>query len=339
MPKFFMGESDTAQNVNQPMGEAYSAYWNKWLHQGAALARAHFDLTASFAASPIAIFDQLYEQYGGQAVFNLARRDSQMAGFDVQSLLFSSAPNVETLVRRWQKVAQAQASIRFGAPQSLPDFVQTMPNGEIILSPSHIRPANLSRFGTAMLTGVTAHALSRFTPERVEILECSKAGRSRTLSPQFGQSQMDFDPTSDIILRFPTSKSDAKSVKAASPYLQLNHLFNHQANPFFRQLIQHLDQQQGGHLNIEICAQLMGTSVRTLSRRLALFDMNYGRLTRFVRLRKAVRLLHAGHVQMDDVAFAANYADRHHMARDFRQMIQLSPSLLRDLFAESTRNR
>lgn len=334
-----MGESNATNNVNQPMGEAYSAYWNKWLAQGAKMARAKHALGDTDEPSPIATFDQLYEQYGGQAVFELAQHNGQIAGFDVQSLLFSSAPNAETLVRRWQKVAQAQTNIRFRTPQSLPDFVQTMPDGEIILSPSRIRPANLSRFGTAMLTGVTAHALSRFTPNQVEILECSKAGNTRTLSPQLEHPQIAFDPTSDIILRFTPTAADTQKANAPNPHLQLNHLFDHQAHPFFRQLIQLLDQQHGGHLNIEQCAHLIGTSVRTLSRRLKTHDMNYGRLTRFVRLRKAVRLLHAGHVQMDDVAYAANYADRHHMARDFRQMIQLSPTLLRDLFAESAPNR
>lgn len=324
-----MGERESTQNVNQPMGEAYSAYWNKWLQKGASIARRKLAMPAAELNSPLEVFDQLYEQAGGQAVFELARANGQMPGFDVQSLLFSTAPNPATLVQRWQKVAQAQANIRFGGSSSLPDFVQYLPEGDIVLSPNRIRPANLSKFGTAMLTGVAVHAIGQLTNAELEVWECSKAGRTQKAST------LDFDPTSDIILR-PSITPDMRNKKTSpSPYLHLNHLFDHQSHQHFRRMIQLLEHQGEGHLNIELCAHALGTSVRTLSRRLKMHSLSYGQVTRFVRLRKAVRLIHSGQVHMDDVAFHANYADRHHMARDFRQMIQIPPTLLRDLFADS----
>ena len=330
-----MEELKHTQSVNKPMGEAYSAYWNKWLEHGAQSARHQLPRGEALHQSPLALFDVLTEQHGGQAVFELARANGKMPGFDVQSLLFSTAPDAETLVRRWQKIAQAQSTIRFGSEQRQSDFVQILPSGEIVLSPSRIRPANLSKFGTAMLAGVLANALKDLSNEPIEVFETNRAGTTRKLSASKAEHALSFDPTSDIVFRIPHGSANRMTASKQSPYLYLNHLFDHRAHPFFRQIVAQLEKQDIGHLNIERCAHNLGTSVRTLSRRLSAFGLSYGQLTRFVRLRHAVRQISAGETQMDDVAYHANYADRHHMARDFRRMIQISPTLLRDLFADS----
>ena len=332
-----MEECKHTQSVNKPMGEAYSAYWNKWLERGASAAHPVLGSQAEAAPpSAIDIFNQLYEHAGGEAVFKIARQNSQMSGFDIQSLLFSSAPDPATLVKRWQKVAHAQATIRFCTKQMQPDFIQILPSGEIVLSPSRIRPANRSKFGAAMLAGVVANALSQFAVEPVQIFEVLKTGTTRELKSVKDQTTLDFDPTSDIVFRMTSEVSRNETHAAPSPFLNLNHLFNHTGHPLFRQMIAWLDQQSGEHTNVEHCAHQLGMSVRTLSRRLKSHDLTYGGLVRFIRLRNAARLMSAGETKMDDVAYFANYADRHHMARDFRQMVQISPTLLRDLFADST---
>ena len=330
-----MKECKRTQSVNKPMGEAYSAYWSKWLEQGAQSVRQKLLSTDTLPQSPLTIFDMFAESQGGQAVFELARTNSNMPGFDVQSLLFNTAPDTKSLVRRWQKIAQAQSSIRFGTERGQTDFVQFLPSGEIVLSPSRIRPANLSKFGTAMLAGVLANALSDFSNGPFEVFESSKAGNTQELTASKSNNTLSFDPTSDIIFRISPSSTKRNTPSKQSPFLYLNHLFDHKAHPFFRQLIAQLEQHGPGHMNIERCAHNLGTSVRTLSRRLSAFGLSYGQLTRFVRLRHAVRQISAGETQMDEVAHHANYADRHHMARDFRRMTQISPTLLRDLFADS----
>ncbi|WP_027834606.1 helix-turn-helix domain-containing protein [Maritalea myrionectae] len=326
--------NNSDQSVNKPMGEAYSAYWDMWLQKGALAVHTQFDLTTK-TASPLDTFDQLYEQYGGKAVFDFVAQQGAINGLDVPSLLFSSAKTPADLVHKWQQITQAQSEIRFGSKNSSADFVHLLPSGELVLSPSRIRPANLSRFGAAMLTGVMAHTLQQLSPAGVTVFEAVKAGSTRSIDNITSRADIGFDASSDIIIRCVDAAPKDAPRNKPTPYLHLNHLFNHHNHPLFRQLVHFLDQQSGGHTSIDETAFHLGLSVRTLSRRLHINGISYGRLTRFVRLRKALQLLFVGTPQMDDIAFAANYADRHHMARDFRQMVQLSPTFLRDLLQQN----
>ncbi len=216
-------QATQSRNVNAPLGEAYSAYWDKWLSIGAATARKQFAIK-SYDTSPIGIFDQLYEQYGGNAVFHLVRQQGTMDGLDVPSLMFATSSNHNILVQRWQKIAQAQTEIRFGASSSKPDFVQQLASGELILSPSRIKPANLSRFGTAMLAGVMVHALEQTSAEKIEIFEAQRAGCTRSINDGQEVGTLDFDLTSDLIFRAGSLEAGRDLKVWDAPCLRLNHL-------------------------------------------------------------------------------------------------------------------
>ena len=81
-----------------------------------------------------------------------------------------------------------------------------------------------------------------------------------------------------------------------------------------------------GPPTIETMAELVGTSVRTLQRRLKADGVVYSNLVDEVRLQTAVSLLEDPDVLLTDVAFELGYSDTAHFTRAFRRWAGVAPS-------------
>lgn len=81
-----------------------------------------------------------------------------------------------------------------------------------------------------------------------------------------------------------------------------------------------------GNLSAASGAALMGTSSRTLRRRLAERGLSYSGLMDRVRFDRAKRMLSESDTKMIDVARATGYTDPSHFARAFRRFAGVSPS-------------
>lgn len=80
-----------------------------------------------------------------------------------------------------------------------------------------------------------------------------------------------------------------------------------------------------GPPTIETAAELAGTSVRTLQRRLAERGVAYSALVQQARFARAEQLLQLEGVKVIDVAYDLGYSDPSHFARAFRRLAGLSP--------------
>jgi AraC-like DNA-binding protein len=80
-----------------------------------------------------------------------------------------------------------------------------------------------------------------------------------------------------------------------------------------------------GPPTIETAAELAGTSVRTLQRRLAERRVAYSALVQQARFARAEQLLQLEGVKVSDVAYDVGYSDPSHFARAFRRLAGLSP--------------
>jgi AraC-like DNA-binding protein len=81
-----------------------------------------------------------------------------------------------------------------------------------------------------------------------------------------------------------------------------------------------------GPPTIETMAELVGTSVRTLQRRLKAEGVAFSILVDEVRLHTALRLLDDPDVLLTDIAFELGYSDPAHFTRAFRRWAGVAPS-------------
>jgi len=84
-----------------------------------------------------------------------------------------------------------------------------------------------------------------------------------------------------------------------------------------------------GYTSAQKAASLMGTSVRTLARRLSAHDLTYGALVDQVRFDLARDMLADTDAKVVDVAGSVGFGDPAHFARMFRRIAGLSPSEFR----------
>lgn len=86
---------------------------------------------------------------------------------------------------------------------------------------------------------------------------------------------------------------------------------------------------RSGVPTIDAAAELAGTSVRTLQRRLAENAITYEEVVDRVRFQKATRMLADPHIKLSTIASALGYADPANFSRAFRRCSGLSPSAFR----------
>ncbi|MGC1952944.1 MAG: helix-turn-helix transcriptional regulator, partial [Gammaproteobacteria bacterium] len=87
-----------------------------------------------------------------------------------------------------------------------------------------------------------------------------------------------------------------------------------------------------GHPPIELAAEIAGTSVRTLQRRLSESGHNYSELVQRARVEAAARLLKDPDCKVLDTAYALGYADPSHFSRAFRRIVGISPREFRTMW-------
>lgn len=77
-------------------------------------------------------------------------------------------------------------------------------------------------------------------------------------------------------------------------------------------------------------AEMAGTSVRSLQRRLSVAGLTYSDLLEAARFERAAKLLRSTDVKVIEVAFASGYADPAHFTRAFRRMSGTTPRRFRN---------
>jgi len=80
-----------------------------------------------------------------------------------------------------------------------------------------------------------------------------------------------------------------------------------------------------GNPGVNLAAEIAGTSVRTLQRKLARYGLTYSAVIRQARFETAARLLRVHDTKIIDVAFAAGYEDPSHFTRAFRRVSGTTP--------------
>jgi AraC-like DNA-binding protein len=80
-----------------------------------------------------------------------------------------------------------------------------------------------------------------------------------------------------------------------------------------------------GYPGIELAAEILGTSVRSLQRTLAECSTTYSKLIEETRVEAAVELLESSDSKIIDVAYAVGYEDPSHFSRAFRRLKGTSP--------------
>jgi AraC-like DNA-binding protein len=84
-----------------------------------------------------------------------------------------------------------------------------------------------------------------------------------------------------------------------------------------------------GYPSAQFAAALMGTSERTLARRLSARGLTYGNLIDEVRFSEAKKLLRTADVRIGDIAISVGFHDQSHFTRMFRRLGGLSPKEFR----------
>lgn len=90
---------------------------------------------------------------------------------------------------------------------------------------------------------------------------------------------------------------------------------------------------RNGQASLELAAEIVGTSTRTLQRQLKNSGISYSRVLDQARYEVAARLLTEPHNQAIDVAYASGYSDPSNFSRAFRRMAGVSPSRYRSYVA------
>ncbi len=332
------------EEVNEPLGEAYSAYWNWWLKRFAEEAEKRFpDIfekpsnTNGCASDPLDRIDRLFRARGCDAIFGLSRALGRPSGFDVASFVITGSASIPKFVKNWSGLIRQQADIRFPSSGREIEFLATEGVTTLVLSPYQVRPANQKPFGPAMLAGVVAGTLEAAGYDLEGIWSLTRGGQSKPIL-RFGMflgDSIDFD--SDIVIRVSPERAAQRRTASALPAtLTLNHLMRSGAGFGSARLLSRIVAQMemaGEELpTLVSSAETLGLSARSLSRRLQDAGVGFARLTRFVRLRTSTRLIAESGYSLDDIAYLSAYSDRHHMAREFRKMAQVTPAGLRDLF-------
>ncbi|HEY9639751.1 MAG TPA: AraC family transcriptional regulator ligand-binding domain-containing protein [Coleofasciculaceae cyanobacterium] len=90
-------------------------------------------------------------------------------------------------------------------------------------------------------------------------------------------------------------------------------------------------QLREGYPDIQLVAEIIGVSVRTLQRHLNETNLTYSRLIDQVRFDRSVRLLSDPNIKLADVAVELGYSNAANFTRAFRRWSNISPSSFRNL--------
>jgi len=82
---------------------------------------------------------------------------------------------------------------------------------------------------------------------------------------------------------------------------------------------------EDGYPDIHLASEIAGISVRSLQRKLKLFNISYSELVHHAQFERAVELLKDPSIRTLDVAYAVGYKDPSNFARAFRRIAGVSP--------------
>jgi AraC-like DNA-binding protein len=125
--------------------------------------------------------------------------------------------------------------------------------------------------------------------------------------------------------------SDAKVGRAENPLLN-------DSPPALSESLDYLSMLQSvlrsymseGYVSQQVAAELMNTSVRTLTRRLSAYGLTYRELIDGVRFNAARKLLQNQDVRIGDIAHSVGYKDQGNFTRMFHRVGGLSPKEFRN---------
>lgn len=100
--------------------------------------------------------------------------------------------------------------------------------------------------------------------------------------------------------------------------------------PVVQQLCAVLEHDIGRSWTIDEVASALGTSGRTLQRRLQQANNRFSDILRLVRVREACRLLYGTTLSVGEIGFWCGFTDNAHFSRDFRRLMAMPPSVYRE---------
>ena len=86
-----------------------------------------------------------------------------------------------------------------------------------------------------------------------------------------------------------------------------------------------------GYPDVRLAAEIAGTSVRTLQRRLSSFGLSYAALVLQARFEVAAEMLEDPRIKSFEVAYEVGYSDPSNFSRAFRQIAGITPEEYRRL--------
>jgi AraC-like DNA-binding protein len=177
------------------------------------------------------------------------------------------------------------------------------------------------------------HRISLRTKKGVPPLARETFGNTRFLTAQ-PEVSIAFSPSLLALPRFREAGERRLSVPPApdTPYGAVE-----PAADFVGRLTQCVMPHFGeGYPSIRLAAEIAGTSVRTLQRRLAEQGLNYGDVVSRARFDVASNMLTQTDAPVIEVAFATGYSDPSHFARAFRRLAGVSPREFRAAALQSS---
>jgi AraC-like DNA-binding protein len=100
--------------------------------------------------------------------------------------------------------------------------------------------------------------------------------------------------------------------------------------PDVKKLCTVLEHDVGRSWSIDEVAEILGTSARTLQRRLQNANTRFSDILRLVRVREACRLISGTRLSVGEIGFWCGFTDNAHFSRDFRRLIGMPPSVYRE---------
>jgi AraC-like DNA-binding protein len=103
-------------------------------------------------------------------------------------------------------------------------------------------------------------------------------------------------------------------------------------NAVIRKLAAILENDVGRGWTIDEVANQLGTSARTLQRRLQNANTRFSDLLRLTRVREACRLIGGTSMSIGEIGYWCGFTDNAHFSRDFRRLVGMPPSVYREAY-------
>ncbi|MCC9621559.1 AraC family transcriptional regulator [Thalassospira sp. MA62] len=290
-----------------------------WLPRGYDLVPAGTVVTSAKLRS---IMLTLEETNGPAVLIRLGRHLAAKEQEPILTMLRHSATPA-TIADRWRRLegyAHARArSDYFLTPKSM-TIHRGMVRGQ---PPARVENLLLQGFLFGLLEAAGAEQLSStILPSHGPAVPVIKNGRINSKlafngrALRFRLSWESFEPVSSGYPFMANMPGTAPSLSGQRPVVQ--------------KLCAILEQDIGRSWTIDDLATAMGTSARTLQRRLQQANSRFSDMLRLVRVREACRLLYGTRLSVGEIGFWCGFTDNAHFSRDFKRLLAMPPSVYRE---------